>query len=270
MVTTKEAVARLAEEGMQFFTVHDLAGLLGINAARAQHLAFRMARTNLARRLRRGTYALVPLDAWRHPEGLPVNWYLAAAALADPAPYYLGYYTAMEIHRMIQHPLRTVFVVSTRGRRAVEAGGVRFRFVTLGDHRFFGFEDVTVEPGRQVNVADLERTFIDCVDRLDLCGGLEEVFRGFGRRHDDLNPDRLIRYLARLKEPTLTKRLGFLLEAAGHGDARLMWELEDIAGRMKRYVPLDKTRSESEGIRNKRWELLLNVDPDDLLAAKET
>jgi predicted transcriptional regulator of viral defense system len=270
MAILQEAVANLARQGKRFFTTQDLAQVLEVDPPRAQQIAFRMAEAGLATRLKKGTYALTPADAWGEPGAMPTNWYEAAAALVDRAPYYLAYYTAMRLHRMTQHPLRTLFIAVTKPQRDIALGPVRFQFVLLRKRRFFGYEDHVLEPGHVVRAADLERTFIDCVDRLDLCGGIEELVRGFRRRQADLNPDRLLRYLMQLREPALTKRIGFLLELTAYGAPQVLWELERIAGRVKRYVPLDTTRKERAGQRNKRWELVINVDVNELLEVGKT
>ena len=265
MAILQDAVARLAQQGKQFFTIHDITQVLAVDRPKAQQIAFRLAEAGLATRLKRGTYALSPAEAWGERGAPPTNWYEAAAALVGPASYYLAYYTAMRLNRMTQHPLRTLFIAVRRQQRDVKVGPVQFQFVTLAEHRFFGYEEHVLEPGHVVNAADLERTFIDCVDRPDLCGGLEEVLRGFKRRQAELNPDRLLRYLMRLRKPALTKRLGFLMELAGYGEPRVLWELERIAGRAKRYVLLDITSRRRAGTRNKRWELIINADIDELL-----
>jgi predicted transcriptional regulator of viral defense system len=270
MPTIQEATAKLARQGKRFFTTQDIAQIMEVAPPRAQQIAFRMAEAGLATRLKKGTYALTPVDAWGEPGAPPTDWYEAAAALVDPAPYYLAYYTAMRLHRMTQHPLRTLFIAVTKRQRDIALGPVRFQFVLLRKHRFFGYEDHVLEPGHGVKAADLERTFIDCIDRLNLCGGIEEIVRGFKRRQADLNPDRLLRYLMRLREPAVTKRIGFLLELTGYGVPQVLWELERIAGRVKRYVPLDTTRKERTGQRNKRWELVINADVDELLEVGKT
>ncbi len=266
---TGTALQLLADAGLDLFTVEDLRTTLGLTPAEAKGLAHRLARAGVALRLRRGLYALLKPADWGRKDFLG-NWYLAAAHLAAPHPYFLAYYTAMEIHRMLQHPLRTVFVATTRQRPTVHVEPVRFRFVTLDERRFFGFEDVELEPGHPVRVADLERTFLDCVDRPDLCGGIEEVFRGFDRRNQDLDADRLVRYVARLDRPTTTKRLGLLLELVGLGDAELLLDLERLAGRLKRYLPLVKGRPTEDAERNKRWELLVNTDVQKLFRARRS
>lgn len=265
-----EAVNRLADEGRDAFTPADLAQLLNLTPQQARHLAFRLARGNLARRLTNGRYTLLQPADWDDANTLGVDLYQAAAGLVKPDQYFLAYYTAMEFHQMIQHPLRTVFVAVTKQRPRVRVGKVEFRFITLIQRKFFGFQQAQIRQGNPVNIADLERTFIDGVDRPELCGGLEEVFRGYKRRQRDLDRERLLRYVVELGHPTVTKRLGFLLEAAGHPDPRLLWELERIAGRIRHYVPLDPRRTVARAERNRRWEILVNTDIDQLLETART
>lgn len=270
MPAANEALARLADAGLDFFAVEDLQTHLGLRPEQARKLAHRLNRQNLARRLKRNLYALADHPAaWAHPKVLPTNWYRTAEALTGHDPYYLAYYTAFEIHRMTQHPLRTVFVAVTRQKQPVIAGNVTFKFVTLKENRFFGFQEVEAEQGHRVKVADLERTFIDCVDRQDLCGGLEEVTRGIARRAGDVKPDRLMRYLHKLDQPFAAKRLGFLLELVGHGDPELLWELEALGAKVKKYVPLHKGGPKG-GTRNRRWQLVLNTEVAQLLKAIRT
>jgi predicted transcriptional regulator of viral defense system len=261
-----DALAVLAGRGIEFFSVEDLQRELGIEPVAARELASGLAQNGLVRRIRRDLYATVPPADWRRPDTLPANWFRTAAEIVAPAPYFLAYYTAMEIHGITQHPLRTVFVAVMRQRKPVVTAGVSFRFITLKPARFFGYEEAEVEQGFGVDAADLERTLIDCVDRPDLCGGLEEVVRGFMRRHNDLDADRLLRYLLRLDQQFLVKRLGFLLEVLGHRDVELLANLEKLARGTKRYVLLDKS-GRDQGERNRRWGLTINVDLPKLLNA---
>jgi predicted transcriptional regulator of viral defense system len=264
-----DVVAQLAADGLEFFTPSDLAEKFGITKARAQGLAGRMTEAGLARRVRRPLYALLPPAEWGGGTGTAVDWYWVAANAVGMEPYYLAYYTAMEIHQMTQHPLRTVFVAVARRHRSTTFGPVRIKFVTLPGGKFFGKEDRRLQSGHVVKIAQLERTLIDGADRPELCGGIEEVLRGYIRRRADIEANRLIRFLDRLEKPVVTKRVGFLLEAAGQGDPELLWELERVAGRLRHYAKLDKTRP-AEGTRNRRWELLINIDAKRLLAAART
>jgi predicted transcriptional regulator of viral defense system len=266
----REVVAHLAELGKEFFTLDDLETMLGLeDRPHAYAMVQRLTRARLIRRVKGGVYAIAPPPDWAGDERTAINWYAAAAHAVEGEPYYLAYYTAMELHRMLQHPLRTVFVAVTAHHRPLVFGPARIRFVKLTPKKLFGDERRRLD-GYVLNVARLERTFLDCVDRPDLCGGIEEVFRGFVRRQADLDADRLLGFVHRLDKPVLTKRLGFLLEAAGYAEPETLWELERAAGRLKRFKPLDKTRPHDGGERNRRWELIINVDVQRLLRGART
>jgi predicted transcriptional regulator of viral defense system len=265
----KDVIARLAGDGQEAFTLADLRARFNLTAPQAQQLAYRLARNNLVRRVKRGLYAILEPADWHGGPGLGVDRYWAAAYAVRGEAYYLAYYTAMELHEMLQHPLRTVFVAVTKQHRPLTFGTARVRFVTLAAGKFFGEEDRRTAQGHIVKVAQLERTVLDCADRPDLCGGIEEVFQGLVRRRGDLDPDRLLRFVHRLDKPVVTKRLGLLLELAG-GDPELLLELERAAGRLKRFVPLDKMAPINGAERNRRWELIVNVELHRLFAAART
>jgi len=261
----------VADQDLDVFTIDDVVERFDVPRKVARELAWRMGAKNQAHRVKPGVYLPLAPNHWGRP-GTPVvaNWHLVAKHLAGPNPYFLAYYTAMDLHRMIQHPLATVIVATTERIADVDVGPVTIEFARLPRAKFrFGHEPRQVERGKTVEVADLERTFLDAVDRMDLCGGIEEVVRGFARRHDDLDRERLLRYVVELDQPVATKRLGFLLEIVGHGDPRLMRELEAHAPRLKTYTRLVPGRDEVLE-RNKRWELDVNADPDQLIEAART
>ncbi len=264
----REAIGLLARAGLEIFTLADLQAALGLGRPQATQLAYRLARQNLVRRIRRGLYAILQPADWNDGPALGLDRYRAAANAVRGEPYFFAYYTAMDFHRMVQHPLRTLFVAVRRPHRKITLDTGQVRFVTLAAGKFFGHEDRRTAQGHVVKVAQLERTFLDCADRTQLCGGIEEVFRGFARRVDDLNGETLLRFVRDLDKPVATKRLGLLLELAG-GDPELLLEVEGAAGRLKRYVPLD-VGAPADGDRNRRWELIVNTDVGRLFAAART
>jgi predicted transcriptional regulator of viral defense system len=105
---------------------------------------------------------------------------------------------------------------------------------------------------------------------MELCGGLEEVVRGFDRRHRDLDREKLLRYILQFDGPVAAKRLGLLLELVGHGDVRLFRELERTTPRLGFYAPLEPGGEPQATERNRRWELDVNADMDKLLHALKT
>jgi predicted transcriptional regulator of viral defense system len=267
----RDILAWVAEEDLDAFTLDELMEHFELARSTAHTRANRLVKGNYAYRLKNGVYVPLPANHWNRPETPVVaNWHIIARHLAAPDPYFLAYYTAMELHRMIQHPLHTVFIATSDPKGDIDKEEVAFRFVRTRPERFaFGHGPMQVPPGKHVEVADLERTFLDAVDRPDLCGGIEEVARGLARRHTDLERERLLRYAIEFDAPVVIKRLGFLLEIVGHGDPRLFRELERLAPRLKWYATL-VPGNEPVVERNKRWQLDINIDPERLMDALTT
>ena len=267
----RDILGWIAEEDRDAFTLDDVVQRFDVPRQTARGAVARMMAANQIHPIRRGRYIPLPPNHWHRPDTpFVADWRVVARELVAPDPYFLAYYTAMELHHMIQHPLRTVFVATTAQRADVEKKEVAFRFVRIPPRRFeFGHGPTQIPPGKTVELADLERTFVDAVDRPDLCGGIEEVVRGFARRHLDLDRERLLRYALEFDAPVVVKRLGFLLEIVGHGDPRLSRELERLARRLKWYAPL-APGDDPVVERNKRWELDINVDPERLMDAATT
>lgn len=75
----------------------------------------------------------------------------------------------------------------------------------------FGIVEKRIE-GRTVRVTGRERTLVDCLDRLDLAGGAEEVFRSVGT-YPFIKFDILLEYLLIQKKSSLYAKTGFLLDS---------------------------------------------------------
>lgn len=264
-----EILSDLADAGLATFGVGDLSRLFGLSAAQARGTIWMLHDQGYTQRLKRNVYVIRPVQDWGKTLTAPSTNRYAAAIATAPDPSYLAYYSAMEIHRMTQHPLRSAFVAVRRQTRARAIGDFQIRFVTVRESRFFGFESVAVA-GETIPVSVLERTIVDGLDRPELCGGIEEVYRGFARRIGDVDPDVLDRMLVTLAAPVVTKRLGLIAELVG-ATSELVERIESRVRRTKSYAPLDPMRPVPAGsVRNKRWELAVNVSTDRLRSSDQT
>jgi predicted transcriptional regulator of viral defense system len=61
-------------------------------------------------------------------------------------------------------------------------------------------------------VSDPEKTALDCLDRYDLCGGVDEVSRTIAALMPQIDAGRLLAYMPRMDNQALTQRLGFILK----------------------------------------------------------
>ncbi len=206
--------------------------------------------------IRRGVY--VRLAAGQQPANASVDALALASRLAPDAA--LAYHTALEAHGHAQSAFERLFFATwTKARQ------LHFR-----DHEY-----VPVRPraalrrsknewvvrlaraGTEVRVTSLERTVVDILDRPDLSGGMEEVWRSLASV-EALDFTALRGYAEIIARPLLTARLGYVLEVNAHRwltPAKLLVALE--AKRPRGPVYLERRQP---GHLVRRWNLV--VPPD--------
>jgi predicted transcriptional regulator of viral defense system len=162
--------------------------------------------------LRRGLYAVVPPGVSR--EEAPVDPYLLASRLAPEAV--LAYHTALEVHGRNYSVFHTLYYLAHRSLTPFVFRNDRFQAVRFpvalarAGKSLFGVIQ-TDRQGLRLRVTSLERTLVDALDRPDLAGGGEEVFRSLESvEYFDL--DTVLRYVKLLGNATTAAKVGFFLE----------------------------------------------------------
>ena len=163
-------------------------------------------------RIRRGLYATVPAGATA--ETAPVDPYLVAARVAPDAV--LGYHTALECHGKA-HSVFEVFRYLTNGAaRAMTFRSYRFEPVLFPKalrarkQERFGVRRMD-RSSLPVQVTSLERTLVDVLDRPDLAGGWEEIWRSL-ESVEFFDLDIVVEYALLLGNATTIAKVGFFLE----------------------------------------------------------
>ncbi|PIQ43836.1 MAG: transcriptional regulator [Gammaproteobacteria bacterium CG11_big_fil_rev_8_21_14_0_20_46_22] len=161
--------------------------------------------------IRRKLYAVVPPN--QSPETLTVDPYLVAGKATEDAV--LGYHTALELMGL---------AYSTFGQ---------FTYVTEQKSKSFGFQerwfqsvavptalqkkqktlahiDNVDRQGVMLKVTNPARTFVDVLDRIELCGGWEEVCRSLNN-FAVLKVDEVVEYCLLLDNARLNATVGYFL-----------------------------------------------------------
>lgn len=125
----------------------------------------------------------------------------------------VSYWSALAYWNLTEQVPRVTYVQTTsrKEHRTPTVLGMRFRIVRVKSHKFFGGHRYYSRGGPAV-VTDREKTVLDCLDRPDLSGGVEEVARALLAADGDLDWDRVTDYLGRFGSGAIVKRLGFLAE----------------------------------------------------------
>lgn len=211
----------------------------------------RLVEDKKLQRVRRGLYlVLSPLEK---PGDYVVDKSVIASKVRNE--YYLGFHTALEYYGCAQSLHNMAYVcVKTNDR---------FDLFNYG--RFF-FKPVFVEEtnleveekfhqGHILRVSSKERTFIDCLDKVQYAGGWEECLKslyGLG----GLEFQKLIDLLLRTKKDILLRRVGYVLEFLKdhspfyeHLEDRLLDKIAERISGSPRYL------NGEPGPFNERWNL---------------
>ena len=204
-------------------------------------------------RVARGRFAVIPLSSGTTGSA-QLHEFAVAMELVQPAA--IAYLSALSHHGLTEQLPRTVFVATNHPvrQRHRESQGIAFRIVSLRPHKYFGVEKAWVDD-HAFSVTNLEKTIIDALDLPHLAGGLGLVAAALGSHWDRLDEQRLRDYADRIGNSAAAKRLGFLMESFGLGNAEALRKAVTLGTGYPRLDPSQPAR----GTHNTRWGLLLNM-----------
>jgi predicted transcriptional regulator of viral defense system len=213
-------------------------------------------------RLKDGLYWVIPYE--QEPASYFPNWHLIAGYLAGDTNYYIGYYSALEIHSLITQPaLVEQIVVDKQIKPSVlKIRDVRFQFIYHNRKHFFGVKKTWVDGFNKVNSSDLEKTFIDCLYKPDYGGGITEITRALYKSREKIDYEKLLSYCEKFNAQTVIKRLGFLLELL-QIDHPIIDRLQRL--RTKSFTLLEPSY-EKKGKLISRWSIQQNIDTEDIIS----
>lgn len=252
------ALSLLASKGKSIFRLEDLIAVTHWHRRKAINLLYQLRQSGWVVSLSQSTYLMVPLEA-----GPEAAWTEDALVIGShlAAPGAVAYWTGCHYWNWTEQVPRTVFVQTPKRSRWRQRKilGVTYRLVRVTPRKFFGTVERRAGRGRIV-VTDREKTFVDALDRPDLCGGIRQVAEMLPAA-ERIDWNRVDAYLARTKSGAIYKRLGFLVERLGEkvnvpdGTKRLEAWRERLTGG---YAPLEP-RGPATGPVNNRWRVRLNV-----------
>lgn len=241
--------------GRRFITPDDVVAAIGGDATIAAKRLAQWARQGWLRRVHRGLYIPVPVDA-----ASPDSWTDDALVVANEvwAPCYFTGWTAAQHWGLTEQSFRTVLVKTTRR--------VRTTRIDLLDHDYvlshvpegsleWGLSTVWRADAR-LSFADPARTVVEMLDSPRLGGGVRHVAEVVTAYLEDQDASLLVDYGDRLGNSTVFKRLGYLAETLAEGDATL---LAACSERIGAGIGLLDPDAPDTGRRSMRWGLRLNV-----------
>lgn len=221
------------------------------------NLLVRATNKGLADRIMRGVYVS---RSGKFSQEDPDPYLVAAAVSADAV---MVYHSAMELHGLAHSPSRRVQFSTTRATAPFTYHDFEFRrYAPPKVQETVQWTTLVRRPEGVVRVSTRERTLVDCLNRTDLAGGLEEVLRSLaGVPYVDAS--NVLAYLKELASPTAVARTGWFLEQR----AREWYVTEEALEGMRAMLgkgPYYLSRSNQAGTWMPQWRLYLPTNAAEL------
>ncbi len=210
-------------------------------------------------KLNRNLYHIVPSS--EDAKTYFPDWHLVAKYLMKVREYYIGYYSAMQIHGLITQPNLKEFIVTKRqvipSKRKIR--GVEFQFVTHNESRFFGFKNFWINQHEKVMVSDLEKTIVDAVSKPHLCGGMIEIGKAIYETRGKVRLETMVSYFNKNESQVAIKRYLFICDLVN-----IDWTIhhERLLQKIGSTFSLFDTTGPDQGKKNSKFRLKINIDTD--------
>jgi predicted transcriptional regulator of viral defense system len=224
---------------------------LNISQQEAGRILSRWCRQYWVKRIKKGVY--IPMVANDITGNLSVEdpWILANSLFA---PGYVGGFSAVKHWDLSEQitEVTTFFTTKKVKERHPVIGSSRLQLKTISEYKIFGTKNVWIE-NVKIAVSDPSKTIVDLFDDPTLVGGMrivKDIFLEY-KNSEYFDLDKIILYAEKMRNKTIFKRLGFLLETM---------ELDEIASQYDLSNKISKGYSTFDsGFKNKsfvsKWQL---------------
>jgi predicted transcriptional regulator of viral defense system len=254
---------RLIEQKMVCFGIDTAYQILPDSSQDAvKQLLCNMTKRGLLMRVKEGLYYVIPFE--QDAQTFMPDWHLLARYLAGDAGYYIGYFSALQIHNLTTQPnLKEQIVVDKQIKPStLVVREIPFQFIYHNARHFFGNKKTWVDSFNRVQCSDLEKTIIDCLFKPDYAGGITEITRAIYKIKDKIDYPKIIQYAKQFGSQAVIKRLGFLLELLEIQPPEID-ELQKL--RTNSFVLLEPPYPK-EGKTNYRWAIQQNIDTESIIS----
>lgn len=185
---------------LRIFRLKDVETLVG-NLNSAKDLLQNYKKQRLICQVRRNLYVVTDLAS----KVSLANKFEIAGKISPTS--YLSYQSALEFHGLAHQVFYDLWVSSSKRFNSFEFEGIRFQYCE--SKSLSGVMNANSSPF--IRVTNLERTVIDCIDKIERCGGLEELIQSISLI-PYLDQELLLNYLQEFNKRFLYQKVGFILE----------------------------------------------------------
>ncbi len=221
-----------------------------------------MTKRGLLMRVKDGLYYIIPFE--QDAKTFMPDWHLLSQYLVSDANYYIGYFSALQIHSLTTQPnLKEQIVVSKQIKPSIlKIKNIPFQFIYHNEEHFFGSKKTWIDSFNKVQCSDLEKTLIDCLFKPNYASGVTEIAKAIYKSKDKIEYQKLLEYAEKFNSQAVIKRLGFLLELLEIKHP-IIEKLQKL--RTNSFVLLEPSHPK-EGKTIFRWAIQQNIDTNSILS----
>ncbi|MBP5444921.1 MAG: hypothetical protein J6Y28_02000 [Acholeplasmatales bacterium] len=162
-----------------------------------ENCIFNMLKVKKIVKVKKDLYALInPLT-----NNIYANKYEIASSISESS--YVSYHSALEYYGLTNQVFTNITVSSLSRFRDFEYEGINYSLKLTND-------DFMVKKVDEIRITSLEKTIIDCIDRIDLAGGIEELLEALDLL-EYVDEEELIKALEHYNKKILFRKTGYLL-----------------------------------------------------------
>ena len=188
---------------MRIFHLSEFADKTGMSIFSASTTLNRWKKAGVVEQIRRDLYCV------KNPVGnIPaVHKFEVACKISNTS--FLSHHSALEFHGLGHQIFNVVMVSDKAAFRSFVFDDYDYKSYVTKDIGMNGVITSRVNPN--VRVTNLERTFVDCIDRVGRAGGAEEIFHCFEGLYE-MDFLKIERYLNIYNKVCLYKKVGYVAE----------------------------------------------------------
>lgn len=172
------------------------------NRETAASLLYKYKKRNIITQIRKNVYLPTnPIDGFVDENKYEIGCNSVPCA-------YISYHSAMEYYGKQNQVFNRIYLSAPKRFRPFEFEYVEYMYAPDK------FQEGIIQLGTNGNirVTDIERTIVDCIDRLDLAGGYEELIYNL-ELIDEVDESKILHYLSLHDKQVIYQKTGFILSS---------------------------------------------------------
>ena len=225
----RELMEKLKEKAV--FAVQDIQRIGDFSREYAKLVANRLVKRKLIKKITKNSYT--------------VKKDILVAASNLKIPSYVSFWSASSYYGFTEQILKVITIACARKIKPIMFEGYRIKFIEVKD--LFGYKKMRTEQG-EIFMVDQEKLLIDGLMRFRAMGNFDEIEKVFQKAK--ISGEKCVEYLKRIKNLSLIKRVGYLLEKYKGIDIAKEFKMD------RNYVYLNQFSKKRERT-NAKWRVYL-------------